>query len=186
MLSSKQWNNKTSDIKLVYLYSTIKMMHGPVNLRLKLEFAARTTNCFTTSNDLPCLLVPRIESLRQQNPKFHTANKNPTADTPFQFAFPYNFPFSPSVTVIIFPIGASKSPTVFERDTTSRIYRYFLFPDLTIPMHRYFIHFATIMMSFQVPFAIPVTCNIKSLLYSPLTGNGSNPSQSFLSPRLYL
>ena len=24
---------KSSDIKLVYLYSTIKMMHGPINLR---------------------------------------------------------------------------------------------------------------------------------------------------------
>ena len=33
MLSSKQWNNKASDIKFVYLYSTIKMMHGPINLR---------------------------------------------------------------------------------------------------------------------------------------------------------
>jgi len=34
MLSSKQWNNKSSDIKLVYLYSTIKMMHGPINIRV--------------------------------------------------------------------------------------------------------------------------------------------------------
>ena len=33
MLSSKWWNNKASYIKLVYLYSTIKMMHGPINLR---------------------------------------------------------------------------------------------------------------------------------------------------------
>ena len=33
MLSSKQWNNKTSDIKLVCLYSTIKMMHGSINIR---------------------------------------------------------------------------------------------------------------------------------------------------------
>jgi len=33
MLSSKQWNNKASDIKLVYLYSSIKMMHGPINIR---------------------------------------------------------------------------------------------------------------------------------------------------------
>ena len=28
------WNNKASDIKLVYLYSTIKMMHGPINWRI--------------------------------------------------------------------------------------------------------------------------------------------------------
>jgi hypothetical protein len=28
MLRSKVWNNKASDIKLVYLYSTINMMHG--------------------------------------------------------------------------------------------------------------------------------------------------------------
>jgi len=33
MLSSKEWNNKTSDIKLASLYSTIKMMHGPINTR---------------------------------------------------------------------------------------------------------------------------------------------------------
>ena len=40
MLSSKCWNNKASDIKLVYLYSTIKMMHGPINLRwIKLSYA---------------------------------------------------------------------------------------------------------------------------------------------------
>jgi len=26
---------KASDIKLVYLYSTIKMMHSPINIRLK-------------------------------------------------------------------------------------------------------------------------------------------------------
>ena len=34
MLSSKQWNNKASDTKLVSLYSTSKMMHGPINIRL--------------------------------------------------------------------------------------------------------------------------------------------------------
>ena len=34
MLSSKWSNNKASDIKLVYLYSTVKMMHGPINLRI--------------------------------------------------------------------------------------------------------------------------------------------------------
>jgi hypothetical protein len=33
MLSSKWWNNKTSDIKLVYLYSSVKMMYGPINIR---------------------------------------------------------------------------------------------------------------------------------------------------------
>ena len=32
MLSGKYWNNKASDIKLVCLYSTIKMMHGPINI----------------------------------------------------------------------------------------------------------------------------------------------------------
>jgi len=32
MLSIKSWNNKASDIKLVSLYSTIKMMHGPINI----------------------------------------------------------------------------------------------------------------------------------------------------------
>jgi len=33
MFSSKWWNNEASDIKLVYLYSAIKMMHGPINIR---------------------------------------------------------------------------------------------------------------------------------------------------------
>ena len=33
MLSIKYCNNKASDIKLVSLYSTIKMMHGPINIR---------------------------------------------------------------------------------------------------------------------------------------------------------
>jgi len=31
------WNNKASVIKLVNLYSTIKMMHGPINIRLLLH-----------------------------------------------------------------------------------------------------------------------------------------------------
>jgi hypothetical protein len=35
MLSSKYWNNKAGDIKLVYLYSTIKMMLSPINIRIK-------------------------------------------------------------------------------------------------------------------------------------------------------
>ena len=29
----KKWNNKTSDIKLVFYSSTITMMHGPINIR---------------------------------------------------------------------------------------------------------------------------------------------------------
>jgi len=33
MLSSKWWNNNASDIKLVCVYSTIKMMYGPINLK---------------------------------------------------------------------------------------------------------------------------------------------------------
>ena len=33
MLNIIQRNNKASDIKLVSLYSTIKMMHGPINIR---------------------------------------------------------------------------------------------------------------------------------------------------------
>jgi hypothetical protein len=32
MLSIKYWNKKASDIKLVSLYSTNKMMHGPLNI----------------------------------------------------------------------------------------------------------------------------------------------------------
>jgi len=39
MLSSKWWNNKASDIKLVSLYSTIKIMHDPINVRVSLMFS---------------------------------------------------------------------------------------------------------------------------------------------------
>ena len=38
LFSTVQSNNKTSGIKLVSLYSTIKMMHGPINIRLKKYF----------------------------------------------------------------------------------------------------------------------------------------------------
>jgi len=34
MLSIKYRNNKASDIKLIYLYSTIKMMHVPINITI--------------------------------------------------------------------------------------------------------------------------------------------------------
>ena len=34
MLSGKWSNNKASVIKLVYLYSTINMMHGPINIMI--------------------------------------------------------------------------------------------------------------------------------------------------------
>jgi hypothetical protein len=51
MLSSKQWNNKTSDIKLVYLYSTIKMIPVLVfcaenlNLENQIHRRAEFTTC---------------------------------------------------------------------------------------------------------------------------------------------
>jgi len=44
MLSSKWWNNKANNIKLVYLYSTIKTMHGPIYLRYKEELSIPTAN----------------------------------------------------------------------------------------------------------------------------------------------
>jgi len=34
-------NNKTSDIKLVYLYSTIKMMRGPINLKFFITLCSK-------------------------------------------------------------------------------------------------------------------------------------------------
>jgi len=40
-LSIKKWNNKASDIKLVSLYSTIKMMHGPINIRFIINIIIR-------------------------------------------------------------------------------------------------------------------------------------------------
>ena len=44
MLSSKQWNNKASDIKFVYLYSTVKMMHGPINIESRFSLKSNKTN----------------------------------------------------------------------------------------------------------------------------------------------
>jgi len=38
MFSIKLRNNKASDIKLVSLYSTIKMMHVPINIRYFMYF----------------------------------------------------------------------------------------------------------------------------------------------------
>jgi len=42
MLSIKSRNNKASDIKLVYLYSTIKMMHGPIDIRFTTDNTGKT------------------------------------------------------------------------------------------------------------------------------------------------
>ena len=55
MLSIKYWNNKASDIKLVSTYSTIKMMHGPINIRKK--FHILPTECI-------CVLFVRITEQR--------------------------------------------------------------------------------------------------------------------------
>ena len=38
------WHNKASVIKLVYLYSNIKMMHGPVHIRLSIKFVIVASN----------------------------------------------------------------------------------------------------------------------------------------------
>ena len=38
----KKWNKITSDIKLVFHSSTIAMMHGPINIRLKIVFVRET------------------------------------------------------------------------------------------------------------------------------------------------
>ena len=46
MLSSKWWNNKANDIKLVYLYSNIKMMHGPIKAFIKFKVShTHALNC---------------------------------------------------------------------------------------------------------------------------------------------
>jgi len=53
---------KTSDIKLVYLYSTIKMMHGTINLRFSFGFCIfELTFPFSLNVSLDvCLASPRI------------------------------------------------------------------------------------------------------------------------------
>ena len=38
ILSIKQRNKKASDIKLVSLYSSAKMMHGPINIRVRIFY----------------------------------------------------------------------------------------------------------------------------------------------------
>ena len=60
MLSIKYWNNKASDIKLVPLYSTIKMMHGPINIKWLLF----------VSFDRLCGLVVRVSGYRYRGPGF--------------------------------------------------------------------------------------------------------------------
>ena len=47
MLSIKWWNNKASDIKLFSLYSTTKMKHSPMNI--KLDKGAANTGAATLS-----------------------------------------------------------------------------------------------------------------------------------------
>ena len=52
MLSSKWWNNKASDIKLAYLYSTIKMMHGPINLKMWFKCVMTKTIRFYSNEEI--------------------------------------------------------------------------------------------------------------------------------------
>jgi len=40
----KKWNNIASDIKLVFYYSTITMIHGPINIKLKFLYSFRKNN----------------------------------------------------------------------------------------------------------------------------------------------
>jgi len=44
----KKWNKITSDIKLVFYSSTITMMHGPINIRLKCIFMILIIRAFHT------------------------------------------------------------------------------------------------------------------------------------------
>lgn len=138
-------------------------------------------------NVLPQVMTFRVFQFRELNhpdsktQSFTLPIKIPQLTLSISVRLSIQFPVLPQCDCYYFPYRRFEVSHSLPRDTTSKIYRYFLFPDITIPMHRYFVHFTAIMMSFQTPFAIPVTRNIKSLLYSPLTGNSSNPS-----PRLYL
>jgi len=58
------WNKRASDIKLVSLYSTIKMMHGPINIRFtELVFCVAdripTDRVQLLSTTIRCVLVHR-------------------------------------------------------------------------------------------------------------------------------
>jgi len=76
MLSFKEGNKKASDIKLFYLYSTIKMMHVPINIRFNNTF------CFPpfladpwVTADYPLIPTALISYYKQ------TQNTSQTADT---------------------------------------------------------------------------------------------------------
>ena len=64
--------NKASDIKLVYLYSTMKMMHGPINIKKKKLKSSAFPNlfCFVLVEYLfsPgwCLLSQRCRSVKSR------------------------------------------------------------------------------------------------------------------------
>ena len=52
----KKWNKIASDIKLVFYSSTITMMHGPINIRLKAMLWCILTDkkCGACTPDTPC------------------------------------------------------------------------------------------------------------------------------------
>jgi hypothetical protein len=74
MLSSKWWNIKTSDIKLVCLYSAMKMMHIPINLRFDaLHLSTKSVqNCSWKNGVLQslCTLGKIRLDRRAQNQRF--------------------------------------------------------------------------------------------------------------------
>jgi hypothetical protein len=82
MLSIKCWNNKASDIKLVYLYATNKMMHGPINIRHRNWYLFRKVYslvpgpkqiiCGFSNHNFHCLLyisnaTPKLVAILQLN-----------------------------------------------------------------------------------------------------------------------
>ena len=62
------WHNKASVIKLVYLYSNIKMMHGPI--RIKYSFALKSYICIS-------ILLPMYFQLLIQTSRLCTAVRCP-------------------------------------------------------------------------------------------------------------
>ena len=82
-------NNKTSGIKLVSLYSTIKMLHGPINIRFTfslLLYACHWSGHFSWSFQIFCAHLPsrviRATFLATQSPIFKRIINWGTQSTP--------------------------------------------------------------------------------------------------------
>jgi len=77
MLSIIWRNNKASDIKLVSLYSTSKMMHGPINIRTWINFFAIIIVCDTNSFGSCSFTVKKNTEISHRGCNFQTCMLQP-------------------------------------------------------------------------------------------------------------